>query len=224
MPAPLRHGAGRREDVWQLLRVAGRSMSIAEIAEQLGIHANTARFHLDTLVNHGQVERTTAEPGAPGRPPQLFQSVRGMDPRGPRHYRVLAEVLAASLAGDPDPGHRSVHAGRVWGHRQGAAVADQGEAAEKVDAAGAVGRLTVMLAELGFAPETHIGGDSAQIGLRSCPFLELAVDRSEVVCAVHLGLMQGAMKSWDAPVTVHRLDPFVEPDLCVAHLSTREAS
>jgi hypothetical protein len=30
--------------------------------------------------------------------------------------------------------------------------------------------------------------------------------------------MQGAMTTLGTPLTVERLDPFVEPDLCVAHL------
>ena len=76
-----------------------------------------------------------------------------------------------------------------------------------------------LLDELGFAPEQSRGGDRPQIDLRHCPFFELAVGRSDVVCAVHLGLMQGAMQSWDSPITVDRLDPFVQPDRCVAHLS-----
>ena len=41
----------------------------------------------------------------------------------------------------------------------------------------------------------------------------------ELICSVHLGLMQGALTAMRAPVTVDRLDPFVEPDLCVAHLA-----
>ena len=37
---------------------------------------------------------------------------------------------------------------------------------------------------------------------------------------MHLGLMQGALTAMRAPITVDRLDPFVEPDLCVAHLAS----
>ena len=43
--------------------------------------------------------------------------------------------------------------------------------------------------------------------------------RTAIVCPIHLGFMQGALKTWAAPVTVDRLDAFVEPDLCVAHLT-----
>jgi predicted ArsR family transcriptional regulator len=43
-----------------------------------------------------------------------------------------------------------------------------------------------------------------------------------VICALHLGLMRGALARMRAPVSVDRLDPFVEPSLCVAHLSEHE--
>jgi predicted ArsR family transcriptional regulator len=98
MPEPGRHVAGRRGEVLRLLRDAGGPMAVAEIAGRLEIHANTARFHLESLVSDGRVERTTADSGSPGRPPQLFQAVQGMDPMGPRHFRVLAEVLAGFRA------------------------------------------------------------------------------------------------------------------------------
>lgn len=225
-PRP-QQSVGRRTQVLQLLRDANEPLGIAEIADRLGIHTNTARFHLDTLVDNGQVERTRAEPGTPGRPPQLFRAVRGMDPMGPRHYRVLAEALTATLATDPDPSRRAADAGRVWGRLQASTVTDttsRTDRVDPVDSAASVELLTQMLDELGFAPEQTTGGLRSQIGLRNCPFLELAVDRSEVVCPVHLGLMQGAMESWSSPVTVERLDPFVEPDLCMVHLTTVGAS
>ena len=63
----------------------------------------------------------------------------------------------------------------------------------------------------------------SRIGLRRCPFLEVAAVRSAVVCPVHLGLMQGALETWGAPVTVDHLEPFAEPDLCLAHLAPADA-
>ena len=76
-----------------------------------------------------------------------------------------------------------------------------------------------MLDGLGFDPERRGTNGEQQIGLRHCPFLELAENRAGVVCSVHLGLMRGALETWGAPVAVERLDAFVEPDLCVAHLT-----
>lgn len=224
MPEQDQQTRGRRRDVLHLLRDAGGPISIAEIADRLGIHANTARFHLESLVRNGQVERSTADPGSPGRPPQLFLAARGMDPVGPRNFRVLAEVLASSLATDPDARGRVLEAGRLWGRHHGASVADATATDEASTPVASVARLMRLLDELGFAPVRAAGGDRTQIVLRQCPFLELAVSRPDVVCPVHLGLMQGAMTSWGSSVTVDRLEPFAEPDLCLAHLSAAKAS
>jgi predicted ArsR family transcriptional regulator len=210
--------AGRRLQVLRLLREAQAPLGIAEIAQRLGVHTNTVRFHLETLVGNGQVERQTAGHTGPGRPPQLFRATPGMDPMGPRRYQVLAEVLVGDVAAQPDPTGHAVEAGRRWGRRQ--ALAEQPGPA---GAGESVERMTRMLDELGFAPDPIDGADPPAIGLRHCPFLELAESRAEVVCPIHLGLMQGAMESWGAPVTVERLDAFVEPGLCVAHLNAMGA-
>ena len=192
-------------------------MEIAEIAERIDVHANTVRFHLETLVANGQVEHLTTDRGAPGRPARRYRPVPGMDPRGPRHYRALAEALIESLAATPDVRSRAIEAGRSWGRRQAPEIATTARPSDSV------ALLMRMLDELDFAPERPLT-DPRSIGLRNCPFLELARDRREVVCSLHLGLMQGAMEAWGSPVTVDRLDAFVEPDLCAAHLTSAEAS
>lgn len=193
-------------------------MEIIEIAERLGVHANTVRFHLATLVSNGQVEHLSAERGVPGRPARLYRPVQGMDPQGPRHYLALAEALTESLAGTTDPRQRAIEAGRAWGRRQAVGTGPGGGAGDSSDA---VDRLRLMLTELDFDPErpADTGGGGRRIDLRHCPFLELALERREVVCSLHLGLMRGAMEAWDSEVTVDRLDAFVEPDLCSAHLN-----
>ncbi|HEY8951402.1 MAG TPA: hypothetical protein VIP78_02435, partial [Candidatus Dormibacteraeota bacterium] len=54
--------------------------------------------------------------------------------------------------------------------------------------------------------------------LHRCPFREVAESNQQVVCAVHLGMLKGALTEMGAPLEATRLDPFVEPTLCVAHL------
>lgn len=208
---------GRREDVLTALRGAGRPMSISEIAEQLSIHPNTARFHLEALTKRGRVETVKPSRTKPGRPPLMFRVATGMDPDGPRDYRMLARVLADALARQRDPQGRAVMAGRAWARTE---VADDADGVS--DHMQAVDRLSDVLAELGFAPERHsTDSDVGEIGLRNCPFLELADSRRDVICSVHLGLMQGALAAWDAPVSVDALIPFAEPGLCTAHLTPR---
>jgi predicted ArsR family transcriptional regulator len=214
--------AGRRRAVMRLLRASSDPMSIAGIAEVLSVHPNTVRFHLDSLVADGQVEHVELDRKGPGRPPLMFRAVRQMDRGGTRHYRLLAEILAVAFATEPDPAPKALAAGRAWGKNVDAELHPLPDGVDSAE--DAIGHLIDVLDELGFAPERRVSNGEQQVGLRHCPFLELAENSSSVVCPVHLGLMQGAMETWGAPVSVDRLDPFVEPDLCLAHLTLQDAA
>lgn len=202
---------GRREQVWAVLREATEPMSIVVVADRLGVHPNTARFHLEALAAAGRIERVTPAATGPGRPALQFRAVQAMDPAGPRNYQLLAGVLLDSLADDPAAADRAAASGREWGRRLADGPGPQG-------ADDATDTLVALLDTLGFAPERRSEGRDLQIGLRHCPFLELAGQMTDVVCPAHLGLMQGAMESLSSDLAVHALDPFVEPDLCLAHL------
>ncbi|CDO88140.1 transcriptional regulator [Mycobacterium triplex] len=210
--------AGRRREVLRILRTSREPMTIVAIADALGVHPNTVRFHLDSLVGDDQVEQV--EPGrkGPGRPPLMFRAVRQMDRGGTRHYRLLAEILTMAFAGDKDSAAKALAAGRAWGRQL-----DAGSSADATSPDQAIGHLVDVLDRLGFAPERRRADGEQQVGLRHCPFLEIAENRTAVVCPVHLGIMQGALETSGAPVAVERLDAFVEPDLCVAHLELQEA-
>ncbi|MGV0742292.1 helix-turn-helix transcriptional regulator [Mycolicibacterium sp. XJ870] len=195
----------RRIDVLTALKASRTPLSIAQIAAQLGVHANTVRFHLDTLLDNRQVERVQPHHRGPGRPPQLYRAIRRMDPHGPTRYRMLAEILIQGLAADENPAAKALEIGRTWGRTVERPATDS-----PLDA------MVGLLEEFGFAPEPPVAGE---LRLRHCPFLELATTPAAVVCSIHLGLMQGALESWQAPLTVDRLEAFVEPDMCLAHLT-----
>jgi predicted ArsR family transcriptional regulator len=98
------------------------------------------------------------------------------------------------------------------------ARAPGGRRAQGLTAAEATLRLEGLLADFGFEPEPGDDHPATHVILRHCPFLDLAETGDRIACSVHLGLMQGALAAMDAPITVTRLDPFVEPDRCVAYL------
>ncbi|WP_084526049.1 helix-turn-helix transcriptional regulator [Nocardia vaccinii] len=212
---PTGAGGGRRGEVLAVLRASPDALSIVDIATRLRLHPNTVRFHLEALVEAGQAERVEHPRTGPGRPPQMFRAHAGMDPAGPRNYQLLADILTAQLATDPDPAARAAEAGRAWGHRIAGDMPTPPPNAEQ-----AVGELVRVLDEVGFDPDPESGGGGTRIRLRHCPFLDLATARAKVVCPIHLGLMQGVLEGRDAPVAVDRLEPFVTPDLCLAHLTT----
>jgi len=147
----------------------------------------------------------------------MLRAVRQMDRGGTRHYRILAEILITALAAERNPRAKAVAAGRAWARELDSGL--ESLPAGVVGAEEAIDKLVAALDELGFAPERRNSNGEQQVGLRHCPFLELAETGASVVCPIHLGLMQGALETWAAPVSVDRLDVFVEPDLCLAHIT-----
>ena len=179
------------------------------------MHPNTVRFHIDALLRAGRVEQVLGDSAGRGRPPILFRASRRMDPTGPTNYRLLASILTGYVAGRPDAAGIAAQLGRSTSP----ALMPSSAPHRAPSKTRAVTELVELLAELGFEPEPADGPRTREIRLRHCPFQNLAEQHGEVICSVHLGLMQGALTAMRAPVTVDRLDPFVEPDLCVAHLA-----
>ena len=212
---------GRRDLIVAILREATTPLSVVELADQLGVHVNTVRFHLDALIEAGRVNRAVGDVTGPGRPPMVFELRREMDRGGARNYRLIAEMLAGALsATEARPTEVAVELGRSWG---GFLVEPPARAPVALSTTedDAVAQLLDLLEDLDFSPAQLPSEGSAQIGLRNCPFLDLVDYHADVICPIHLGLMQGAMQALAAPVTVDRLEPFAQPDLCVAHLSGR---
>jgi predicted ArsR family transcriptional regulator len=206
--------SGRRAEVLAQLRDAGGPLSVAEVADSAGLSPNTARFHLDGLVDDGLVERAPEERATPGRPRMLY-TVRAAA-GGPRSYALLAEMLTGLVASLPGAGSTARDAGRAWGRH----LVERAAPSERIDADEAVARLNRLLEAVGFAPEVRRDRDETDVVLHHCPFEEIARDHTDVVCAIHLGLMQGALDELGAPVRATALEPFVTPTRCVARLRT----
>jgi predicted ArsR family transcriptional regulator len=217
-PAPL----GRsRADVLDVLRGAAGPLGVREVAQRVGLHANTARFHLEALVETGLAVRAAEDRETPGRPRIGYRAVAD-SPAGGRRYRLLAEMLTSLIAATmPAPGKAAEEAGREWG----AYLTEQPPPYQRPAAAEAVTKLAAIMTELGFAPELTAGADGQYlIGLRHCPFREVAERHQDVICSLHLGMMRGTLARMRAPLGADRLDPFAEPGLCVARLAPGGAS
>jgi predicted ArsR family transcriptional regulator len=210
----------RRREVLRVLRGSSHPMSILAIADVLVVHPNTVRFHLDSLVSDHLVELVEPSRKGPGRPPLMFQAVRQMDRGGTRRYQLLAEILTTALAADRRPRVKALAAGRAWGNSLATLDEELESNPGVADAEETIDRLVDVLDELGFAPERWESESEGlhQVGLRHCPFLELAESETKVICPLHLGLVQGILEAWSAPVSAERLDEFVGPDLCMLYL------
>jgi predicted ArsR family transcriptional regulator len=216
-PEVVQLGASRTRTL-EVLQDAGQPLGVHEIAELVGLHVNTARFHLDGLVDVGLATRSREARSEPGRPRSVYAAKPNGRQVGQRSYRLLSQILTSFLASAvAEPAEASVEAGRAWGRY----LTDRPAPFQHVAAEEALARLMRILTEIGFEPDAAGTVKKRQINLRHCPFREIAKEHHEVVCSIHLGLMQGALTEMKAPMSADRLEPFVEPALCVAHLSAQ---
>jgi predicted ArsR family transcriptional regulator len=215
-----RLGASRAR-VLDLLRAATGALSVREIASQAGLHPNTARFHLEALVQAGLASKERQQRESLGRPSMAYSASGEDGPAGQRRYRLLAEMLTGMIAAVmPQPGEAATAAGREWGRY----LTGQLQPYERLDAREALERLRATMERIGFAPELTAQGSRYRLLLRQCPFREVAERHQDVVCALHLGLMQGALAQMRTTVTVGRLQPFAEAWGCTAELAVDQAS
>lgn len=197
------------------LRGRGR-LDSRQLGEAVGLHPNTVRSHIDQLVDAGLVRSTTAPGGGRGRPRVLYEAMAEAEPVREGGYRLLAQILASYLASVEEPQAAAEGAGRAWGSY----LAEKPQPFTNVSPEAATGEVVRLFSELGFMPEAVEERGERKVLLHRCPFREVAESNQEVVCAVHLGMLKGALAEMGAPLEATRLEPFVKPTLCVAHLGS----
>ncbi|ABK52274.1 transcriptional regulator [Acidothermus cellulolyticus 11B] len=210
--APPAVDSARRAAILDHLRAADRPLSITEIAEATGVHANTARFHLDRLVDEGLVSRSAEPRDTPGRP-RILYAATATDP-GPRSYALLAEMLTGLVASIEKSTDGARKTGRQWGQH----LVERPAPSEQISTDEAVRRVNAVLDAIGFRPEMRKLDGETEFLLRHCPFREVALRHTDIVCALHRGLIEGAVGELHAPLEVMDLRPFVTPTLCTARL------
>ena len=222
------HAAAVDESDQELGLVGPPGLTAAELAETVGLHLTAVRFHLDLLVAAGLVG-TQSRPSGVGRPRKLYAINPGcfdgeVEAVAEDAYRRLATVLTTSWRSDDGTAPTPRQAGRAWSIEHaphdpaaGAPSRTPGQWLDKI------GRMIDLLSGWGYTPEvsTSRGGRRATIKLVDCPFLELAHSRPDVVCAVHRGLIAGAMEAFGETDAKTSLQPFTGPNECLAHVTRK---
>ena len=189
--------------VLEVVEGAGQPISSAEVAKTLKLHPNTAREHLDALLNAGLVTTLPMRTGKRGRPTLLY-SVTTLDPNQILStYLDVITATAISLAEGSDGVAQAIAVGKNWAGLtcpQPAQTGFQGtsgavapsavssaEAASPADEANMTQRLENAIAQLrpiftvmGFAPELA----KNKLVLHSCPFAKGGWPHP-LVCIIH---------------------------------------
>lgn len=100
--------------VLEVVEGAGQPISSAEVAKTLKLHPNTAREHLDALLNDGLVTTVPMRTGKRGRPTLLY-SVTTLDPNQILStYLDVITATAISLAEGSDGVAQAIAVGKNW--------------------------------------------------------------------------------------------------------------
>lgn len=195
-------------------------MTAAQLATELELHVSTVRFHADQLVNAGLLETEFTSVFGVGRPRKIYSVAQGSftDGRDAEALKKLTALLAETFTSGATP--REV--GRQWAE-ENVQPADAPPASTPGEWLGKVGRMVDVLEEWGYTPEltTSDAGRTARVDLHHCPFIDLARSAPAVVCGVHRGIIDGAMHQLGEGDVFVSLEPFIGPDLCQAHITTR---
>lgn len=186
-------------------------VSIEALAQVTARHPNTVREQVNWLVAHGHVTRVRQPQVGRGRPAWLYEA-RGSRPADGEYVELAAALAWRLQESSPDTHAEAITAGRGWGRdlvaRRGAVAAPSPEAGR---------RWTVeLMEELGYGPDAD--ADARTVVLRRCPLLQAAHRFPDVVCTVHLGMVQAALEANGAPPEGVALTPFSAPGECLLQL------
>ena len=203
----------RRSVILQLLRDNDGGVSVEQAAEHAGIHLNTARFHLEALVEAGQAVRDTEARGKPGRRRVLYSSTT-LNHEPVQGNRLLVSMLmAAFVTSCPDAGRVAYRVGTEWGRF----LTSRPAPFETFDEHDIAARLVDKVDSAWFAPE-YCESPSPELRLHNCPFLEAALRTPEVICEMHAGMIDGSLGELRSRQHVSELHPQEWPHLCRAKL------
>lgn len=181
-------GDETRFSMYQELAGSTSALTATELADRLGIHANTVRLHLERLREAGLVEVEPVHRGTVGRPQHVYSLAPGAPGLGfdPPSYTLLAGLLATlaeRVGADADD---AAAAGHTWGK----------EAGRRTRARSCMKALAGEMDRLGFDPQNeHLPGHRVDMAFLHCPYRELAEAYPELVCNLHRGICTGVVES-----------------------------
>ena len=183
--------------------------STGDIAESLGLHANTVRPHLERMREVGLLDVEVDGRGSVGRPQHRYFLAAdapslGLEPPAfPTLASMLAEVAARAMPSVDD----IVAVGRSQG-RAAATPRANATGAVRTDASACVSALVDELTKLGFDPAADADSDgTTTIAFTHCPYRELAEIYPQLVCNLHRGIVEGYLEQATAMPSADGRDP-----------------
>jgi predicted ArsR family transcriptional regulator len=203
-------GDETRFAMYRELATSTTPLSAQDLADALGLHANTVRLHLERLREAGLVDVEAIHRGTVGRPQHRYSLAAGAPGLGfdPPAHALLAGLLAAMAEQMGADAEAAKATGRAWGVEAGKR--------KRTTSRSCLSSLAAELDRLGFEPaaDEDVGPDgTARIDFLHCPFRELAEAYPELVCNLHRGLCEGVVEQ-AGEGSVSEFSTLYEPDPC----------
>ena len=203
-------GDETRYAMYEELARSTAALSASDLAERLGIHANTVRLHLERLREAGLVDVEAVHRGTVGPSPA---------PLLPERRRARARVRPAGPRAPRRPARRPRRADRCRRrrrrrHRPG--LGDRGRRPHPFPQLRSA-RWRPSSPSSASSPRSRSDGGSdertARIEFLHCPFRELAEAYPELVCNLHRGLCEGVVDAVGGG-TVDEFATLYDPEPC----------
>ncbi|MFV0435476.1 MAG: helix-turn-helix domain-containing protein [Leucobacter sp.] len=185
-------------------RVPGRRLP--ELADEVGLHLNTAREHLELMEQEGLVQSFRLTTGTRGRPPKVFYPVGDVENTPTAENNPAAERRVAGARERGDLLRRvSPELDRT---------SELGEAA-----AHQIDTLYEHLEDAGFEPV--LDESQLTIGLTPCRYFSAMESHRRIVCSVHVRLIHHHLSQIPGPAELRRVEPFAGPEHCLISLGIK---
>lgn len=176
--------------------------TLKELAGRTGLHVNTARDHLKTLVQEGLVSVGVQRPRGRGRPAAIYSPVVDPSTNPAASERVARSKKTTERL-------RPVIVAPENGERLGQ------EAAQQLD------MVYEHLADTGLEPE--VTDDVLQVKISPCPFFRIVSEDQEFTCEVHRRLLRDTLAQVRGPIELDELEPFTDEYTCMVRLRATHA-
>src|SRR5688500_904992 len=143
-----------RYAVYRELASSTAALSAQDLADRLGVHANTVRLHLERLRDVGLVDAEAVRRGTVGRPQHLYFLAAGAPGLGfdPPAHALLAGLLASLAERIGAEADDATDIGHAWG----------AEAGRRTRTRSCLRALEAELKRLGFQPAVEPGDGPAE--------------------------------------------------------------
>jgi predicted ArsR family transcriptional regulator len=176
-------GQPTRARLFARLNELRRPAGTEELADELGMHPNGVRLHLERLRDAGLIKRERSRQSR-GRPRDMWVIAPGAQPGGdpPSAYADLGRWLARLIT----PRKIGMRAVEATGREIGRELAPSGGTASAEET------MHAALTSLGFQPQRDLDReDAVTYRLCNCPYRDAVRENQPLVCTLHRGITRG---------------------------------